>query len=97
MEKQTRVTEDLKGTVSHVVLNKLTGINIGYHLEEQAKEEVLIDKIIFGENNIELVEIEDIENPLIIDERDYQGGDLKVDNRAMISSNGQSYVKPQTT
>ena len=97
MEKQTRVVEDLKGKISHVVLNKLSGINIGYHLEEDARYEVIIDKIIFGENNIELKEIEDIENPLIIDERDYQGGDVRVDNREMIRTNGQSYVKPQTT
>ena len=86
-----RVIEDLKGTVSHVVINKTTGVNTGYHLESEAKQEVVIDRIIFGNDNIDLVEIEDIENPLIIDERDYQGGDVRVDNTKMIETNGGYY------
>jgi len=87
----TGIVEDLKGKVSHVVVNKLTGINTGYHLEEEAKEEVVIDRIIFGNENIELKEIEDLESPLIIDERDYQGGNVRVDNTKMIESNGGYY------
>jgi len=86
-----KVIEDLKGKISHVVINKLTGINTGYHLESEAKQEVVIDCIIFGNDNIDLVEIEDIENPLIIDERDYQGGDVRVDNTKMIETNGGYY------
>ena len=83
-----RVIEDLKGEVSHVVINKTTGINTGYHLEEQAKEEVIIDRIIFGNDNIDLVEIEDIRFPEVIDETDYHGGNVRVDNTKMIESNG---------
>ena len=84
-----KVIEDLKGKVSHVVVNKLTGINTGYHLEEDAKEEVIIDRIIFGNDNIELKEIEDLENPLIVDERDFCKGDVRVDNTKMIETNGR--------
>jgi len=84
----TGIFEDLKGKVSHVVVNKTTGINTGYHLESEAKEEVIIDRIIFGNDNISLVEIEDIENPLIVDERDFCKGDVRVDNTKMIESNG---------
>ena len=86
-----RVIEDLKGEVSHVVINKTTGINTGYHLEEQAKEEVIIDRIIFGNDNIDLVEIEDIRFPEVIDETDYHGGNVRVDNTKMIESNGGNY------
>ena len=62
------IIEDLKGDVTQVIINKITGVNTGYHLKEQAKEEVIIDRIIFGNDNIQLIEIEDIEKPLIIDE-----------------------------
>ena len=86
-----RVIEDLKGEVSHVVINKTTGINTGYHLEEQAKEEVIIDRIIFGNDNIDLVEIEDIRFPQVINETDYHGGDVRVDNTKMIETNGGYY------
>ena len=86
-----RVIEDLKGEVSHVVINKTTGINTGYHLEEQAKEEVIIDRIIFGNDNIDLVEIEDIRFPEVIDETDYHGGNVRVDNNKMIETNGGYY------
>ena len=87
----TGISEDLKGTVSHVVINKTTHVNTGYHLEEDARYEVIRDRVIFGEDNVDLVEIEDIENPLIIDETDYHGGDVRVDNTKMIETNGRYY------
>jgi hypothetical protein len=83
------IIEDLKGDVTHVIINKITGVNTGYHLKEQAKEEVIIDRIIFGNDNIDLVEIEDLETPLIVDERDYHGGNVRVDNTKMIETNGR--------
>jgi len=85
----TGIFEDLKGKVYHVIINKLTGINTGYHLEAEAKEEFKIDRIIFGSDNISLVEIENIINPLIVDERDYHGGNVRVDNTKMIETNGR--------
>ena len=85
------IIEDLKGDVTHVIINKITGVNTGYHLKEQAKEEVIIDRIIFGNDNIQLIEIEDIEKPLIIDETEKHGGEVRVDNTKMIETNGGYY------
>lgn len=85
------ITEDLKGDVTQVIINKITGVNTGYHLKEQAKEEVIIDRIIFGNDNIQLIEIEDIEKPLIIDETEKHGGEVRVNNTKMIETNGGYY------
>lgn len=81
-----RVIEDLKGKVSHVVINKLTGINTGYHLESEAKEEFKIDKLIWGNDNVKLIEVN---NPSTVDERDFCKGDVRVNNTKMIESNGR--------
>jgi hypothetical protein len=85
------IIEDLKGEVTQVIINKITGVNTGYHLKEQAKEEIIIDRIIFGNDNIQLIEIEDIENPLIIDETEKHGGEVRVNNIKMIETNGGYY------
>jgi len=69
-----KVIEDLKGKVNFVVINKVSGVNTGYHLEEEAEEEVIIDRIIFGAENIKLVKAGAIQ---VIDELDYHGGDVK--------------------
>ena len=81
-----RVIEDLKGKVDHVIINKLTGINTGYHLEEEANNEFKIDKLIWGNDNVELILVNDIGT---VNELDYQGGDVRVNNTKMIETNGR--------
>jgi len=86
-----------KAKISHVIINTITKANVGYSDKTHAGEELIVERIIWGDDNVSLVEYEDVENPEVVDETTIYGGDVRVDNRAMIESNGQSYVKPQTT
>lgn len=86
-----RIIEDLKGKISHVLVNSVSGVNTGYSDKESADYEVINDRIIYGNENVKLIEYEDIKNPNVVNELDYHGGDLRVDNKKMIETNGGYY------
>ena len=81
--------------INFVVLNKVVrNRNIGYTSLETAKEEEVIEKILWGKENVYLVDFDIMKHQsVVIDETTKGGGDVRVDNSEMIRTNGQSYRK----
>ena len=73
-----------KAKISHVIINKITKANVGYSDKAHAEEELIVDKIVWGDNAISLVEFEDLKNTEVIDETDYHGGESKAKNTEKI-------------
>ena len=81
--------------INFVVLNKASNNrNIGYTSLETAKEEIIVEAILWGKENVYLVDFELIKkHSVVIDETTNGGGDVRVDNTQMILTNGQCYQK----
>ena len=76
------------------IINSTKGAkNTSYNNKEEFDESVIVDSIIWGKENIKSGKTEDLEFFKLVNELDVMGGDVRVDNRAMIESNGQSYIK----
>jgi hypothetical protein len=84
--------------INFVVLNKaVRNRNLGYTNLETAKEEIIIEAILWGKENVYLVDFELIKNhSVVIDETTKGGGDVRVDNSEMIRTNGQCYQIPSS-
>tara|TARA_R100001244_G_scaffold3654_1_gene4907 strand:- start:159 stop:431 length:273 start_codon:yes stop_codon:yes gene_type:complete len=80
-----------KAKISHVIINKITKANVGYSDKADAEEELIVERIIWGDDNVSLVEYEDVDNPEVVDETTIYGGNVRVNNKEMIRTNGQAY------
>jgi len=70
---------------THVVLNKkILRNNKGYTTLEEAKEEAVIEAVLWGSENVELVDINDLTCFVIVDETVKGGGESKANNKGKI-------------
>ena len=75
---------DKKAPLYYIINNSKAALNSSYSDLEQFKEAVIIDSIIYGKENIESGEIEDLEAYSLFDETDVCGGNSRANNKGKI-------------